>query len=93
LKRDDITIVIQDPTEISKENESYLKYWNIICIRKIMQQYLRDKYEVNSKFLYHPFYPYPTDINTNHDNLAKDTKWGCYKNSLHEKKMRFQYQE
>ena len=88
LKRDDITVVIHDPTEISKENESYLKYWNIICIRKTMQQYLRDKYGVNSRFLYHPFYSYPTYIKNNLDKLAKDTKCGSYSNnsSRHEKK-------
>jgi glycosyltransferase involved in cell wall biosynthesis len=86
LKRDDITIVIHDPAEISKENQSYLKYWNIICIRKAMQQYLRERYDVNSKFLYHPFYPYPIDTNNNCDNLGKDSDCGPYEDSRHEKK-------
>lgn len=70
LKRDDITIVIHDPTEISKENAPYLVYWNIICIRKSFQEYLKNYYDVHSKFLYHPFYPYSTD-NNNGDNLAQ----------------------
>ncbi len=33
----EITIVIHDPGEIFKFNEPYLKYWNIITIRKSMQ--------------------------------------------------------
>src|SRR5919198_3070489 len=64
LKRDDITIVIHDPTEISKENESYLRYWKIICIRKTLQQYLKKTYDIESKFLYHPFYPYSRTLAT-----------------------------
>jgi hypothetical protein len=57
--KDEVTIVIHDPGEISKFNEPYLKYWNIITIRKSMQQFLRDRYGIESKFIYHPFYPYP----------------------------------
>jgi glycosyltransferase involved in cell wall biosynthesis len=57
--RGDVTIVIHDPGEIFKSNEPYLKYWNIITIRKSMQQYLQDKYGIESKFIHHPFYPYP----------------------------------
>lgn len=56
--KEEITIVIHDPGEISKFNEPYLKYWNIITIRKSMQQFLRDRYGIESKFIYHPFYPY-----------------------------------
>jgi hypothetical protein len=55
----DITIVIHDPGEIYKFIEPYLKYWNIITIRRSMQQYLRDRYGIESKFICHPFYPYP----------------------------------
>ena len=65
MKRTDITIVIHDATEISKENEPYLKYWNIICIRKALQQYLRENYNLSPNFLYHPFYPYPIRKNNN----------------------------
>ena len=54
----EITIVIHDPGEISTFNEPYLKYWNIITIRKSMQQFLRNIYGMESKFIYHPFYPY-----------------------------------
>jgi hypothetical protein len=41
LKRNDVTIVIHDPGEISHYNEPYLKYWNIITIRKSMQNFLQ----------------------------------------------------
>ncbi len=63
LKRNDLTIVIHDPTEISEEIAPYLEHWNIICIRKAFQEYLKNNYNVYSKFLYHPFYPYPTKNN------------------------------
>jgi hypothetical protein len=43
----EVTIVIHDPGEVFKFNEPYLKYWNIITIRKSMQQYLRDRYGEN----------------------------------------------
>ncbi len=59
LKRSDITIVIHDCFEIFEENEPYLKYWNIITIRKTIQNYLKKRYNIDAKFLYHPFYPYP----------------------------------
>ncbi|MDQ3888792.1 MAG: hypothetical protein M3251_05910, partial [Thermoproteota archaeon] len=39
--KEEVTIVIHDPSEISKVNEPYLKYWNIITIRKSMQQFIR----------------------------------------------------
>ena len=75
LKRNDITIVIHDPGEIFKQNEPYLKYWNIICIRKSFQEYLKNKYDVNPKFLHHPFYPYPTiHRDDNNDNYGMITK-------------------
>ena len=70
LKRNDITIVIHDPTEVSEQNAPYLEYWNVICIRKAFQQYLKDKYDVHSRFLYHPFYAYPTE-NDNSSSLAE----------------------
>ena len=72
LKRNDITIVIHDPGEISKQTEPCLKYWNIICIRKSFQEYLKNKYDVNSKFLHHPFYPYPTVQQRNANNIDDD---------------------
>jgi hypothetical protein len=59
LKRNDVTIVIHDPGEISCHNESYLNYWKIITIRKSMQNFLRETFDIESQFLYHPFYAYP----------------------------------
>jgi glycosyltransferase involved in cell wall biosynthesis len=73
MKRTDITIVIHDATEISKENEPYLKYWNIICIRKALQQYLKEKYYLNPKFCYHPFYPYQIQENSNGNHDYSDS--------------------
>jgi hypothetical protein len=58
LRAKDITIVIHAPGEISKENESYLKHWRIIVIRKALQMFLWERYHIKAKFLYHPFYLY-----------------------------------
>jgi hypothetical protein len=69
-----VTIVIHDPGEIFKFNEPYLKYWNIITIRKSMQQYLQDKYGVESRFIHHPFYPYPTRQGDDDSNEEGDMK-------------------
>jgi glycosyltransferase involved in cell wall biosynthesis len=55
----EVTVVVHDPGEVFRFNEPYLKYWNIITIRRSMQQFLQDKYGIESKFIYHPFYPYP----------------------------------
>jgi len=70
----DITIVIHDPGEIFKFNEPYLKCWNIITIRKSMQQYLRDKHGIESKFIYHPFYPYPIQQQGDSDDAEEEDK-------------------
>ncbi len=59
----DVTIVVHDPCEIFNENERYLKRWNIVVIRKAVQAYLKRKYDLNAKFLYHPFYPYKKPVN------------------------------
>lgn len=75
MKRNDITVVIHDPTEIPKDDESFLEYWNIICIRKTLQFYLKEKYNVNSKFMYHPFWPYDTKYQNEgleHDNSVPE---------------------
>ena len=82
IKREDkgeVTIVIHDPGEISKFNEPYLKYWNIITIRKSMQQFLQNRYGIESKFIYHPFYPYPIhqqqgDNNADEEQEEKGTQ-------------------
>jgi glycosyltransferase involved in cell wall biosynthesis len=69
--KEEVTIVIHDPGEISKFNEPYLKYWNIITIRKSMQQFLRDRYRIESKFIYHPFYPYPIHPHDDEENKTQ----------------------
>ena len=70
--RGEVTIVIHDPGEIVEFNEPYLKYWNIITIRKSMQQFLLDRYGIDSKFIYHPFYQYP--IHLEDDNEEENKK-------------------
>ncbi len=67
LKDKDVTIVVHDPCEIFNENEGYLKGWNIVVIRKTVQAYLKRKYGIKAKFLYHPFYPYEKFVHNNED--------------------------
>lgn len=74
IRYKDITIVIHSPTEISEENELYLKNWNIIVIRKTLQNYLKNQYDVKSKFLYHPFYPYKRFTNFTEMGIDKDIR-------------------
>lgn len=58
LRRADVTVVIHDDTEVPRGEISYMQNWNIISIRKKFQSYLKEKYNLNSRFMYHPFYPY-----------------------------------
>jgi glycosyltransferase involved in cell wall biosynthesis len=71
-KGKEVTMVLHDPGELFKFNEPYLKYWNIITIRKSTQQYLRDRYGIESKFIYHPFYPYPIQQHANDKEGEED---------------------
>ena len=55
-------IIIHDPTELKgKENKllENIQNFNVITIRKSVQDYLRENYNVESEFLLHPFYNYP----------------------------------
>lgn len=53
------TIVIHDPTELKPEVISFIKRNKIITIRKTVQTLLKKKYNIDSIFLYHPFYEFP----------------------------------
>jgi hypothetical protein len=57
-----IVVVIHDPRDISNRISSLIKRWKVITIRKTVQDYLNRKYDIDSQFLYHPFYPYPTEV-------------------------------
>jgi glycosyltransferase involved in cell wall biosynthesis len=72
LKRKDVAIVIHDPGEISRYNEPYLKYWNIITIRKSMQSFLQKNFGIESQFLCHPFYAYPISDSGQHPSQRKE---------------------
>jgi glycosyltransferase involved in cell wall biosynthesis len=52
-------LVIHDHRDISEKVVPYIKNkWKLITIRKTVQEYLNTKYNLDSLFLYHPFYPY-----------------------------------
>ena len=59
---DGTTIVIHDPTEVkskaSKPVLDNLGRFNVITIRETVKAMLKDKYNIDSKFLYHPFFEY-----------------------------------
>ena len=75
LKDKDITIVVHDPGEIFEENEDFLKIWNIIVIRKSVQDFLERECGIKAKFLYHPFYPYKIiNNNTAENNVIVNKK-------------------
>jgi hypothetical protein len=62
-------IVIHDPTEVSsKATEPLvkeLKRFKILTIRKSVQDYLKDKLGLSSKFLLHPFFEYKFEKESN----------------------------
>jgi len=59
---DGTIIVIHDPTEV-KINSSEpvlrnLPRFRVITIRKTVQKYLKEHFDIDSTFMIHPFYPY-----------------------------------
>jgi len=50
------TIVIHDPTELKEPVLECLKRFKVITIRETVQTLLKDKYNIKSTFLYHPFH-------------------------------------
>jgi hypothetical protein len=52
-------IVVHDYRDISENVIPLVKNYNLITMRKTVQEYLKSKYELDSSFVYHPFYPYP----------------------------------
>lgn len=51
-------IVIHDPTELKEELIPHLRRFRVITIRKAVQELLRERYQIESKFILHPFYEY-----------------------------------
>ena len=56
-------IVIHDPTEVSgKGKEAVLKNlprFKVITIRESVKKFLKDSFNIKSRFIIHPFYEYP----------------------------------
>jgi hypothetical protein len=53
-------LVIHDHRDISDNVVPHLRGWKLVTIKRTVQNYLKNKYDLSSLFLYHPFYPYPT---------------------------------
>ena len=68
----DTILIIHDPTELKgKENPlttipGLLENFKIVTIRETVQKLLKDDYNIESEFKYHPFFEYPK-IKENHD--------------------------
>jgi hypothetical protein len=62
---DNIVLVIHDPRDISDIMIPVIRNYKIVTIRKTVQDFLIQKYDLSSLFLYHPFYPYPITISKN----------------------------
>ena len=60
---DGTMIVIHDPTEVSgKGKEPIIKAlarFKVITIRESVKKFLKDEFNIKSKFIIHPFYEYP----------------------------------
>lgn len=57
-----IVMIIHDHRDISEKVIPYVKNYKLIAIRGMVQKYLKDKFGLDSTFMYHPFYPYPVVI-------------------------------
>jgi len=63
-------IVIHDPTELKKQVIPHLSRFKIIVIRETVKKVLKEKYDLESKFLHHPFYQYPVNRNIEKKNTV-----------------------
>ena len=65
----DTILIIHDPTELKGKGNplpDLLHKFKIITIRETVQKLLKEKYNIESEFKYHPFYEYPK-IKDNHN--------------------------
>lgn len=58
LKNKNPTLVIHGEVDISKKSIPHIKDLKIFTIRKTLQKYLKEKYDLDSIFKFLPFYPY-----------------------------------
>jgi hypothetical protein len=55
-------MVIHDYRDVSDKVVPYVINYKLITMRKTVQNFIKSKYDLNSNFIYHPFYPYPVII-------------------------------
>ncbi|HEY7226882.1 MAG TPA: hypothetical protein VH481_02015 [Nitrososphaeraceae archaeon] len=55
-------MVIHDYRDVSDKVLPYVMNYKLITMRKTVQNFLKSKYDLNSNFIYHPFYPYPVNV-------------------------------
>ena len=67
-------LVIHDPTELKGKDNPLLKlleHFKIITIRKMVQEYIKKNFGIDTEFLYHPFYEYQkSDGNSPYHSLS-----------------------
>ena len=67
------TIVIHDPTELKEEVLEFIRRNRVITIRETVKKLLKEKHQINSRFLYHPFFEFPIpkiDIKLKTNNIS-----------------------
>jgi len=53
--QDGATIIIHDPTELKEEVVKHLPRLKVICIRRTVQNLLKEKFGIDALFMYHPY--------------------------------------
>ena len=77
---DNIVIVIHDPRDISHRMIPIIRNCKIITIRRTVQDFLMQKYNLDSLFLHHPFHPYPVISNNPKFGAVSISRIGFGKN-------------
>jgi glycosyltransferase involved in cell wall biosynthesis len=73
-------MVIHDYRDVSDSVLPFIKDYKLITMRKSVQNFLKVKYELNSDFMYQPFYPYPAIIKKTRNRAVSISRISFEKN-------------
>src|SRR4030095_13132552 len=74
-------MVIHDYRDISDRVLPFIIDYKLITMRKSVQNFLKVKYELNSDFIYHPFYAYPVIIKKSQHRAVSISRISFEKNT------------
>jgi hypothetical protein len=57
-----VVMIIHDHRDISEKAIPFIRNYKLVTMRRMVQKYLKEKYDLDSTFIHHPFYPYPVVI-------------------------------